>query len=97
MQVWLVLRIFINLGIPSISRHMEEHNSNEEQWFHGPDEWITSGLNNATTTHNFTIVDTMVPEAIIYEEGVDSAKEMWLGREFNDCEAFRRCIAKFTI
>ena len=54
-------------------------------------------LNDATTKQDFTTVDTMVPEAITSEEGVDSAREMWLGREFSDREAFKRCIAKFVI
>ena len=54
-------------------------------------------LNDATTKQDFTTVDTMVPEAITSEEGADSAREMWLGREFNDCEASRICIAKFAI
>ena len=89
--------VHYSASIPSISRHMEEHSSNKEQQSHVPDEWITKGLNDATTKQDFTTVDTMVPKAITSEEGVDSAREMWLGREFNDCEAFRRCIAKFTI
>ena len=65
-------------SIPSISRHMEEHSSNKEQQSHGSNEWITSGLNNVTTEQNFTTVYTMVLEAIISDEGVDSAREMWL-------------------
>eukprot|EP00268_Persea_americana_P046620 TRINITY_DN4809_c0_g1_i2.p3 TRINITY_DN4809_c0_g1~~TRINITY_DN4809_c0_g1_i2.p3 ORF type:complete len:122 (+),score=17.78 TRINITY_DN4809_c0_g1_i2:1987-2352(+) len=89
--------VHYSASIPSISRHMEEHSSNKEQQSHGPDEWITRGLNDATTKQDFTTVDKMVLEEIIFEEGVDSAREMWLGSEFNDSEAFRRCIAKFAI
>ena len=42
-------------------------------------------------------VDTMVPDNVMPEKGTSSAKEMWLGREFPDCEAFRRALAKYVI
>ena len=42
-------------------------------------------------------VDTMIPEDVVPEEGTGSTREMWLGREFPDHEAFRRAIAKYAI
>ena len=42
-------------------------------------------------------VDTMIPEDVVPEEGTGSAREMWLGREFPDREAFRRAIVKYAI
>ena len=39
-------------------------------------------------------VDTMIPEDVVPEQGTGSAREMWLGREFPDREAFKRGIAK---
>ena len=52
-------------SILPISRHIEGGSSNEEQQIDGRGEWITSGLNDATTTPNFTTTDMMVPKAFI--------------------------------
>lgn len=52
-------------GVLPISRHMEGWGSNEEQRIDGHDEWITSNLNNATTTPKFIIADMMVPKTVI--------------------------------
>ena len=67
-------------------------------------ELINSGVQRDTTSRNeedgfskSPFVDTMIPEDVVPEEGTDSAREMWLGREFPDREAFRRVITKYTI
>ena len=39
----------------------------------------------------------MILEDVVPKEGTDSAREMWLGREFPNREAFRRPIAKYAI
>lgn len=61
-------------SILSISRHMEGGGSYEEQRIDGRVEWTMSELNDATKV-NFTTMDTMVPEAVISEEGDNSARE----------------------
>ena len=57
---------------------------------------IKSGVERDTTSRNeqdscskSPLVDTMVPDNVVPEEGTGSAREMWLGREFLNHEAFR--------
>ncbi|XXG79908.1 hypothetical protein AAC387_Pa09g0875 [Persea americana] len=57
----------------------------------------STGLDGSHSMQDNTFVDTMVPEAVIAEEGNNSVREMWPGREFPDCEAFRKGIAKHAI
>ena len=65
---------------------------------------INSGVQRDTHSRNeednfskSPFVGIMIPEDIVPKEGTGSAKEMWLGREFPNREAFRRAIAKYAI
>ena len=65
---------------------------------------IKSSVKKETTSRNeqdgfskSPLMDTTVPDNVVPGEGTDSAREMWLGREFLDYETFRSAIAKYAI